>query len=202
MLYISLAFWLSRGISSPYVDFQDFFLHWRSQRFPGRISSPRLKCLPAHGCACRPARVTMFGHKGYLDSRCSMQPMSNNYSMISTRASSMSMAGMNYSPQSFGFNMNSLIQGMNGICMALAALQRLHAEPPYSYILLITMAVQNSPSTMLTLGEIYQFIMDLFPLLPAEPAGLAGLHPPQPQLQGLLCEGARRRTPLCCTPQC
>lgn len=38
-----------------------------------------------------------------------------------------------------------------------------HAKPPYSYISLITMALQNSPSKMCTLNEIYQFIMDLFP---------------------------------------
>jgi hypothetical protein len=38
-----------------------------------------------------------------------------------------------------------------------------HAKPPYSYISLITMAIQNSGSKMCTLAEIYQFIMDLFP---------------------------------------
>ncbi|KAH8332463.1 hypothetical protein KR074_003777 [Drosophila pseudoananassae] len=38
-----------------------------------------------------------------------------------------------------------------------------HAKPPYSYISLITMAIQNNPTRMLTLSEIYQFIMDLFP---------------------------------------
>uniref|UniRef100_UPI00398F27D5 hepatocyte nuclear factor 3-alpha isoform X2 n=1 Tax=Pristiophorus japonicus TaxID=55135 RepID=UPI00398F27D5 len=38
-----------------------------------------------------------------------------------------------------------------------------HAKPPYSYISLITMAIQQAPSKMLTLSEIYQWIMELFP---------------------------------------
>ena len=38
-----------------------------------------------------------------------------------------------------------------------------HAKPPYSYISLITMAIQNNAAKMCTLAEIYQFIMDLFP---------------------------------------
>ncbi|XP_067941472.1 forkhead box protein A2-like isoform X2 [Watersipora subatra] len=38
-----------------------------------------------------------------------------------------------------------------------------HAKPPYSYISLITMSIQQSPNKMCTLSEIYQFIMELFP---------------------------------------
>ncbi|CAK8690068.1 unnamed protein product [Clavelina lepadiformis] len=38
-----------------------------------------------------------------------------------------------------------------------------HAKPPYSYISLITMAIQSSPNKMMTLSEVYQWIMDLFP---------------------------------------
>ncbi|XP_076816712.1 uncharacterized protein LOC143462430 [Clavelina lepadiformis] len=38
-----------------------------------------------------------------------------------------------------------------------------HAKPPYSYISLITMALQSSASKMMTLSEIYHWIVGLFP---------------------------------------
>ncbi|XP_054754329.2 forkhead box protein B1-like [Lytechinus pictus] len=36
-------------------------------------------------------------------------------------------------------------------------------KPPYSYIALITMALESSKDGMMTLNEVYQFIMDKFP---------------------------------------
>ncbi|XP_034771171.2 forkhead box protein A2-like [Acipenser ruthenus] len=38
-----------------------------------------------------------------------------------------------------------------------------HAKPPYSYISLISMAIQQAPGKVMTLNEIYQWIRDLFP---------------------------------------
>ena len=37
------------------------------------------------------------------------------------------------------------------------------SKPPYSYISLITMGIQHAPTGMVTLNDIYQFIMNVFP---------------------------------------
>ncbi|UYV78660.1 FOXA1 [Cordylochernes scorpioides] len=37
------------------------------------------------------------------------------------------------------------------------------AKPPYSYISLITMAIQHAPGHLVTLSDIYRFIMEVFP---------------------------------------
>ncbi|CAF1254014.1 unnamed protein product [Adineta steineri] len=57
--------------------------------------------------------------------------------------------------------------GNNSVALTTATNYRRNfnacAKPPYSYISLITMAIQLSANRMCTLSEIYQFIMDSFP---------------------------------------
>ena len=86
-----------------------------------------------------------------------------------------SMGGMNGMGAMTG--MGSMAAGMNGMSRStldVMSMNRIrndktyrrsytHAKPPYSYISLITMAIQQSANKMCTLSEIYQFIMDLFP---------------------------------------
>ena len=50
-------------------------------------------------------------------------------------------------------------------CSSGGSIKRRFADvkPPYSYIALITMALESSKDGMLTLNEVYQFIMDKFP---------------------------------------
>ncbi|KAM5129550.1 hepatocyte nuclear factor 3-alpha [Mantella aurantiaca] len=96
-------------------------------------------------------------------------PMGSALSPGSMNAMSAQQASMNsLSPYS---SMNS---GMSPMAYAPSNINRTrdtktfrrsypHAKPPYSYISLITMAIQQAPSKMLTLSEIYQWIMDLFP---------------------------------------
>lgn len=58
---------------------------------------------------------------------------------------------MNYSESSTFNELDGSLKG--GAC----------TKPPYSYISLITMAIENNPRKMATLSEIYSYIMELFP---------------------------------------
>ncbi|XP_014394957.1 PREDICTED: hepatocyte nuclear factor 3-beta [Myotis brandtii] len=122
------------------------------------------------------AGLGMNGMNTYMSmSAAAMGSGSGNMSAGSMNMSSYVGAGM--SPSLAGMspgagpyaNMNSMspMYGQAGLSRArdpkTYRRSYTHAKPPYSYISLITMAIQQSPNKMLTLSEIYQWIMDLFP---------------------------------------
>ncbi|VDM39573.1 unnamed protein product [Toxocara canis] len=83
--------------------------------------------------------------------------VTNSSTVGSSNSSSISQISPNCRPGRVSFNeqtQNELAQmrNYNGKIG--------NAKPPFSYISLITMAIQRSESRMLTLSEIYQFIMD------------------------------------------
>ena len=90
--------------------------------------------------------------------------------MVSTTASGMgSNAGTMISPPQFDSN-TSLTIGQtayqnqpNNPGLQNQRDRVSQAKPPYSYISLITMAIQQAPNKMMTLAEIYNWIMELFP---------------------------------------
>lgn len=132
---------------------------------------------------CNVTTLQPMGHNNYGMNVNTYNAQNFGNNMIPPMSMGMSNSCMSPTMSQLGLN-----QSMNPTCMGVTsglsggysgggestALQRAradktyrrnftHAKPPYSYISLITMAIQNAPSKMLTLSEIYQFIMDLFP---------------------------------------
>nr|XP_043905621.1 hepatocyte nuclear factor 3-beta-like [Solea senegalensis] len=65
-----------------------------------------------------------------------------------------------------GFGSQSCSSGSTVTCQEHKPFHRrsrAHAKPPYSYISLISTAIRQSGTRMLTLSDIYRWIMDLFP---------------------------------------
>ena len=135
------------------------------QRIPTNMDfSTSMGGIGAMGMSSQCMSPGMTGMGAYPPLNSSMQQMNGMSGCMSTMGS---MAGMNQMVP-YGRELQEPDSPVS------SALQRArqdktyrrsytHAKPPYSYISLITMSIQNAPNKMVTLSEIYQFIMDLFP---------------------------------------
>lgn len=85
-----------------------------------------------------------------------LTPLGSSAPVLSSHYQSQSISQLGYSPSNMGRSPKDTPPKPYRRSLT-------HAKPPYSYISLITMAIQQSNSKMLTLNEIYQWIMDLFP---------------------------------------
>ncbi|UJR21937.1 hypothetical protein I4U23_025006 [Adineta vaga] len=106
-----------------------------------------------------PTSLSMvYGNQQPSNASNIMQARYQNEQITDKTSNSLSSAIANGQQQSITNNSTALSAGANYRRNFNAC-----AKPPYSYISLITMAIQLSASRMCTLSEIYQFIMDSFP---------------------------------------
>lgn len=110
-----------------------------------------------YGMSMSPAAVGM--HSGMYGN---MPPMNSNGHMSGMASPVPGMNGMSDPIAPMRMDLNRA-QAINRAREKTYRRSYTHAKPPYSYISLITMAIQQSPNKMCTLSEVYQFIMDLFP---------------------------------------
>ena len=110
-----------------------------------------------YGMSMSPAAVGMHG--GMYGN---MPPMNTNGHMSGMASPVPGMNGMSDAIAPMRMDLNRA-QAINRAREKTYRRSYTHAKPPYSYISLITMAIQQSPNKMCTLSEVYQFIMDLFP---------------------------------------
>ncbi|XP_046371021.1 forkhead box protein A2-like isoform X1 [Haliotis rufescens] len=108
--------------------------------------------------------MSAMGMHSPMSAMNNMNTMGSVSAMNGMTMGSMSqMNGMSRSPMDPNLMPMDRAQALNRARDKTYRRSYTHAKPPYSYISLITMAIQQAPSKMCTLSEIYQFIMDLFP---------------------------------------
>lgn len=90
----------------------------------------------------------------------SMQPQSNHFTTKSNDLPQTADAS-NFERNNSGFK--KISYETNELLKSSAAMDISHHKPPYSYISLITMAIEASEHKRVTLSEIYDFITKLFP---------------------------------------